>query len=96
MSDDSSLAILLLGPAGATGLYWFLYRYYRNTDKSHAFERETKIDAKPATGTDRKVGDVSGVRNARIPGDNVREYRQRVARMPSPGAENGPPPLPDR
>ena len=57
MSDDGGLAILLLGPAGATGLYWFLYRYYRNTDKSHAFERETAIDAKPVTGMDgdRKV-----------------------------------------
>ena len=82
MSDDSSLAILLLGPAGATGLYWFLYRYYRNTDKSHGFERETKIDAKPVTGTDQKIGDVSGVRNSRIPGDNVRAYRDRVDRIP--------------
>ena len=94
MSDDSSLALLLLGPAGGTALYWFLYRYYRNTDKSHAFERETQIDAKPVTGTDRKVGDVSGVRNSRIPGDNVRNYRERVARMPMPGAKGGPPPVP--
>jgi len=39
MSDNSSLALLLLGPGGGIGLYWALYRYYRNTDKSHAFER---------------------------------------------------------
>jgi hypothetical protein len=26
MSDDGGLALLLLGPAGATGLYWMLYR----------------------------------------------------------------------
>ena len=46
---------VLSGPAGATALYWALYRYYRNTDKSHAFERETKVDAKPVTGADRKI-----------------------------------------
>ena len=81
MSDDGGLGLLLLGPAGATGLYWFLYRYYRNTDKSHAFEHETKIDAKPVTGNDRKVGENNGTRETRIDGDNVREYRQRVERL---------------
>jgi hypothetical protein len=81
MSDDGSLAILLLGPAGATGLYWMLYRYYRNTDKSHDFERETKIDAKPVTGSDAKVGENNGTQERRIAGDNVREFRQRVERM---------------
>jgi hypothetical protein len=81
MSDDSSLAILLLGPAGGVGLYWALYRYYRNTDKSHAFERETKVDAKPVTGSDVKVDTNNGTRDSRIQGDNVHEYRQRVARI---------------
>ena len=94
MSDDSSLAILLLGPAGATGLYWMLYRYYRNTDKSHGFERETKIVAQPVTGTDDQTGAVQGVRNSRIGGDNVHDYRERVARIAPPDATNGPPPLP--
>ena len=47
MSDDSELLFLLLGPASGVGLYWALYRYYRNTDKSHAFERETAVEAKP-------------------------------------------------
>jgi len=56
------------------------HRHYRNTDKSHAFERETKVDAKPITGTDRKTGDVKGVGNSRIAGDNVRAYRDRVRR----------------
>jgi hypothetical protein len=82
MSDDGgSLALLLLGPAGGIGLYWALYRYYRNTDKSHAFERETKVDAKPVTGSDLKVGTNNGTRDSRIPGDNVGDYRERVARM---------------
>jgi hypothetical protein len=81
MSDDSGLALLLIGPAGAAGLYWALYRYYRNTDKSHAFERESKVDAKPVTGTDLMVGTNNGTQDSRITGDNVHEYRKRVERM---------------
>ena len=80
MSEDGSLALLLLGPAGATGLYWMLYRHYRNTDKSHAFEHETEVAAKPVTGTDAKVGEIKGTRESRIKGDNVRAYRTRVRR----------------
>ena len=78
MGDDGGLWLLALGPAGATALYWALYRYYRNTDKSHAFERETKVQAQPVTGTDRKVDEVKGTRATRIRGDNVRDYRKRV------------------
>jgi len=83
MSDDSGLWLLALGPAGATALYWALYRYYRNTDKSHAFERETKIEAKPVEGSDRKVDEIKGTRQTRIRGDNVGAYRQRVRRVRS-------------
>ena len=89
MSDDSGLFLLLLGPAGGVGLYWALYRYYRNTDKSHAFERETTVAAKPVTGSEQKVDEVKGTRKTRIDGDNVREYRKRVQRIrdnPEPGA----------
>lgn len=83
MSEDGGLFLLLLGPAGGAGLYWLLYRYYRNTDKSHAFERETKVDAKPVTGAeqDRKVDEVKGTRATSIPGNNVHAYRARVQRM---------------
>jgi hypothetical protein len=81
MSDDGSLWLLAAGPAGGTALYWFLYRYYRNTDKSHAFERETAVEAKPVTGTDEKVGEVKGTRETRITGDNVSDYRERVERV---------------
>ena len=81
MSDDNSLALLLLGPASSVGLYWALYRYYRNTDKSHAFERETKVEATPVTGNESKVGEVTGTRETRIKGDNVAAYRQRVQRV---------------
>ena len=83
MSDDGGLWLLAMGPAGATALYWALYRYYRNTDKSHAFERETAVDAKPVGGIeqDRKVDEVKGTRETRITGDNVGEYRKRVKRV---------------
>ena len=81
MDGANSLWILALGPAGATGLYWALYRYYRNTDKSHAFESETAVDAKPVTGSDRQVGTNNGTRESRIRGDNLRDYRRRVERL---------------
>ena len=81
MSDGGSLAFLLLGPAGGGGLYWALYRYYRNTDKSDAYERETKVDAKPITGSDVQIGTNNGTQESRIEGDNLGAYRQRVERM---------------
>lgn len=80
MSDDGGLWLLAAGPVGATALYWALYRYYRNTDKSHAFERETTVEAKPVTGSDTKLDTVTGTRETRISGDNVHDYRARVQR----------------
>ena len=81
MSYDGSLWLLAIGPAGATALYWALYRYYRNTDKSHAYERESKVVAQPVTGSDHKVDTNNGTQERRIDGDNVSAYRQRVGRM---------------
>ncbi|WP_303635622.1 MULTISPECIES: hypothetical protein [Stenotrophomonas] len=81
MSDDSGLWLLAAGPAGATALYWALYRFYRNTDKSHAFEHETEIEAQPVTGSDHRVDSISGTQEKRIRGDNVYDYRKRVARV---------------
>ncbi|HUD40999.1 MAG TPA: hypothetical protein VMR06_03270 [Dokdonella sp.] len=81
MSDDNGLWLLALGPTGATALYWALYRYYRNTDKSHAFERETTVEAQPVTGSDRKVDEIKGTRASRISGENGGAYRTRVQRV---------------
>lgn len=81
MSDDGGIWLLALGPAGGTALYWAIYRYYRNTDKSHAFERETTVEAEPVTGSENKVDEVKGTRETRIGGDNVKAYRQRVKRV---------------
>jgi hypothetical protein len=81
MSEDGGLWLLLAGPVGATALYWTLYRYYRNTDKSHAFERETKVEAKPVSGSDEKIDEIKGTQRSRVEGDNVSAYRQRVQRV---------------
>ena len=81
MSDDGGLWLLATGPAGATALYWALYRYYRNTDKSHAFERETAVEAKPITGSDDRVDVVTGTQRTSIAGNNVSAYRARVKRV---------------
>ena len=81
MSDDGGLALLLLGPAGGAGLYWMLYRYYRNTDKSHSYERETVIESQPVAGQDAKVDEVRGTKRTSIQGNNVRDHRQRVQRV---------------
>jgi hypothetical protein len=85
MNNDAALWLLASGPAGAAGLYWVLYRYYRNTDKSHAFERETAVDAKPVTGSETQVGEVTGTQQTRIDGNNVGEYRKRVQRVRGAG-----------
>jgi hypothetical protein len=83
MSDDGGLWLLAAGPVGATALYWALYRYYRNTDKSHGFERETKVEAQPVTGSesDVKIDEITGTQRRRIEGDNAAAYRARVQRI---------------
>ena len=83
MSEDSGLWMLLAGPASSAGLYWALYRYYRNTDKSHAFEHESTVNAKPVTGSDQKVNQVTGTQESRISNENTGDYRKRVTRIKS-------------
>jgi hypothetical protein len=63
-SDDSGgpAWLLVLGPAGAGGVYFLSWRYYRNTHTSHAFESETRIEAQPVTGTDAKVNEIKGTK----------------------------------
>ena len=83
MDDEGILFLLALGPASAAGLYWMLYRFYRNTDKSHAFEHETEVVAQPVTGAqaDAKVNEVRGTQETQIRGNNVGDYRRRVKRV---------------
>lgn len=81
MSDVGGLWLLTLGPAGGTALYWALYRHYRNTDKSHNFERETKVKANYPTGSLRKAHELQGMTESRIRGENGKDYRKRVRRI---------------
>lgn len=83
LDSDAILFLLALGPASAAGFYWAMYRHYRNTDKSHAFEHETKVEVLALTGreADRKVDEVRGTQATRIAGDNVDEPRRRVRPM---------------
>ena len=85
MDSDAILFLLALGPASAAGFYWVIYRHYRNTDKSHAFEHETAVEVLALTGAeaeaDRKVDEIRGTRSPRIQGDNVGNHRQRVQPM---------------
>jgi hypothetical protein len=80
-SDDGALWLLAAGPAGAVATYWSLYRYYRNTDKSHAFERDTLIDARPVQGAKERVDHISRTRDSDIDGDNSANHRARVERL---------------
>ena len=77
-----TMALLALGPAGAGGVYFGLYRYYRNTDKSHSFESETRVVATSITTNDRKVDEIKGTRKSSIDGDNHTDHRHRVQRLP--------------
>ena len=83
MDNQTTLFLLALGPASAVGFYWLVHRHYRNTDKSHAFERETAVEVLTLNGaeSDRKVDEVRGTRSSRIQGDNVGDHRQRVQPM---------------
>jgi len=80
-SDDSLVWLLAVGPAGGAATYWAFYRYYRNTDKSHQFERDTIIDAQAVRGGEEKIDHISKTRDSDIDGDNSSNHRQRVQRI---------------
>ena len=81
MDSDAVLFLLALGPASAVGYYWVIYRHYRNTDKSHAYERDTLISAQPVAGHREKVRHISRTRSSGIDGDNSGSHRARVERL---------------
>lgn len=75
------LLLLAIGPSGGAAVFFGIFRYYRNTDKSHAFERETRVSADPVVSSDVKIGEVKGTRKTRIDGDNSTSHRKRVQRV---------------
>jgi hypothetical protein len=80
-SDGPPVWLLAAGPAGAAATYWALYRYYRNTDKSHAYERDTIIKAEQVQGGREQIDHISKTRRSGIEGDNSGNHRQRVQRL---------------
>ncbi len=79
--DSDGGWLLLAGPVVGGGTYWGIYRYYRNTDKSHQFERTTRIESQPVTGSDIKFDEVHGTSRSKISGDNRKKHRDRVTRL---------------
>jgi len=80
-SGDGVLWLLAVGPAGGAATYWAFYRYYRNTDKTHEFERDTIIEAQPVQGGEERVHHIARTRSSGIDGDNGEDYRRRVQRV---------------
>lgn len=68
-SDGSFFPYLFLlsGPV----FFFVIYTKYRNKDKRHHHERETKSQMANLRAADQKVNRVVGVSNSRIRGDNA-------------------------
>lgn len=73
--------LLAAGPAGAVATYWALHRYYRNTDKTHEYERDTLVQAQPPTGEEQKISHIRKTQKSSISGDNSSSHRSRVQRL---------------
>ena len=80
-AGNAQAFLLLLGPAAGGGLYYGLWSFYRNANKSHSFETETRVAAQPITGSEHKVDEVRGTTKTSIDGNNVSNHRQRVQRV---------------
>ena len=82
-AEDDGGPVLLLLPVRPVrcGTYFLAWRYYRNTHTSHGYEHETRIEAKPVTGNDAKVREITGTKKSGIDGDNRSNHRQRVQRL---------------
>ena len=72
------LFLLASGPLAGYWVYERVQKRYRNADKSHDFEHETAVRAKPITGSARKVDEVKGTTDTRIQGENMGDHRQRL------------------
>lgn len=82
-NDDGSGTgwLLVLGPVAAVLAYLGLWSYYRNTHRSHAFEREARVEAQPIVRHDEKRNSITGTKRARIDRENRTNHRQRVQRF---------------
>lgn len=81
-SGAGALAIpFLAGPAVFAAVYGGIYRYYRNTDKRHSFEKETEVAVGNLRSGDRKVGVNNRQKSRRMGGRNSTDHLERVQRI---------------
>ena len=71
----------LIGPAVFAAVYGGIYRYYRNTDKRHHFEKETEVAVGNLEKQDRKIGTNNRQSNRAMSGRNSTEHLERVRRI---------------
>ena len=71
----------LAGPAVFAAVYIGIYRYYRNTDKRHYFERETEVAVGNLRTGDRRRGSNNRQRSRSMSGANQDDHLQRVHRI---------------
>lgn len=77
-SDGNILALLLAGPAAGYFFYSHKLRRYRNFDKTHQFEAETKVQIADLESNTISMGIRKRLRNSKIIGRNDHNSRKRV------------------
>lgn len=91
-SEGGSALLWLLGPVAGVAFYLMVFLRYRNTNKRHAYERETSSEVLDMRVHDQVVGEVTGVERSSIQGMNSRSPRSRLGAgtrvTQAPAAEN--------
>ena len=77
------LVVLVLAWTPGFIFYSIIYRKYRNQDKRHNYEFETKIAVRNATSQDEKYDTVRRTKNKTVPGKNNLDTNRKTP------AENG-------
>ena len=83
-SGDGAVGLafpFIAGPAVFAAVYGGIYRYYRNTDKRHHFEKETEVAVGNLQRRDQKVGSNNRQRSRTMGGDNSTDPLERVHRI---------------
>ncbi|MDO5663537.1 MAG: hypothetical protein Q4G40_12640 [Brachybacterium sp.] len=76
------LAPFIAGPVVFGMVYMGIYRYYRNTDKRHYFERETHVETYGHQQFNDRVGRRTRLKNRTMRGANEANSLDRVQRIP--------------
>jgi hypothetical protein len=83
-SGDGAAGIafpFIAGPAVFAAVYIGIYRYYRNTDKRHEFERKTDVAVGNLRSGDHRVGTNNRQKSRRMSGRNSTDHLERVRRI---------------